>query len=243
MKNQIKDKLNWVFVGVMLLSLLSSEKSYCKTSEEVIKRITPIKKSAYYFLPADRNHSWDNWFLNKTYKAPKRSHYIYLPATHTDTLDMIRIRYTVGKKYITITQTSCLYQLVVEREIKSWVEKRIDEIEKERGKKIEKKGRNKSSRDAKVKDLLSKIFIYGNQVKLKIEKNEDQYMEGVVSVSEKLLEKAPWFESFQWCWDHGDIRFLFVKKVPKRSAAFFEKTDCLKDNESWFYKSPKLQNK
>jgi len=240
MRNQIKCKSRLVFVGVVFLSLSSPEKSFCKTSKEVLKIITPIKKSTYYFLPANGSQPWDNWFLNKTYKAPEKSHYIYLPAIHTNAFDMIRIRYTVGKKYITITQTSCLYQLVVEREIKSWSEKRIDEIKKERGKKIKEKVENKKLRDAEVKRLLSEIFIYGDQVRLKVEKNEGQYMEGVVFASEKLLKKAPWFESFQWCWDHGDIRFLFVKKVPRVSAAFFdEKTDCLKDNESWFYKSRK----
>jgi len=47
---------------------------------------------------------------------------------------MIRIRYFVEVKTIVITQTACLYQLVVEREIKNWSEKRMDEIKKDKRK-------------------------------------------------------------------------------------------------------------
>jgi len=158
-----------------------------------LKQITLIKtspKEVYLY----EGFLWDNYFLTSKYKAPKGARYIYIPAQTTNNVEMIRIRYSVKGRDITITHTKKLFCLILERK--------------------RRKVKSEIFQEQKVKKFLSEIFKYGDQLELKIDQSGRDHAWGQVVASKELLEKAPWFKSFQWYWDHSEITFICTQISP-----------------------------
>ena len=173
------------------------------TKMKGLKQIRLMGKFPQEVYP-DEGFWWDDIFLTSKYKAPKGARYIYIPAQTTNNVEMIRIRYAVKERNITITHIDGLFYFVIEKD--------------------KKKTGPQPFQEKKMKKFLLEVFKYGNQLELKINQLGKEYAQGKVLVSKEFQKREPWFKSFQWSWDHGEITFIctqispFFNKLPPGSS-------------------------
>jgi hypothetical protein len=145
----------------------------CTTTNRLKQIILMEKSSQKVYLNAGL--WWEDVFLTSAYKAPRGAKYIYIPPQTTNGVEILRIRYIVEGRDITITHTEDLFYFVIEKDKKK---KGPQPFQKER-----------------MKKFLLEIFQYGDQLELKVTHSEKECAQGRVLVSKEHSKKEPWFKS------------------------------------------------
>ncbi len=140
--------------------------------------------------------TWAEMFITAAYQPPSRARYVFLPGDGASRCYLLRMRYQVEDRVITITQSLCIFCLTVERPGPA---------------------PDTANDNAEAAKLASKIFTHAEGVKLLEKRRHGRMVEGVAQGPAPA--EAPWLRRFRWWCEPGRTGFYFIKTDGKPSPA------------------------
>lgn len=177
----------------------------------VVQKVKPMKKDKYANDVEKTAVAWADMFLTDQYTPSKKMRYVYLPAKANQDVDMLRMRYDVGGETVTLTQTICIFAISVSRDSS-------EDVPEDR-------------RQQEVQELARRIFRDGGDLVLASTSQSDRRVDGHCKPGESR-KAGKWLENLQWCWDDGEVRFMFIKDDGRPSK--MDKGYDFESNARWF---------
>lgn len=201
-----------VFSWALVIMTVLSWSDAMADNNLVARRMSPMKIEEYASDVEKTAAAWTEMFLTSRYAPSKNMRYVYLYARDEQDLDMLRMRYDVGKECITLTQTACMFQIVVTPS-------------------DSKENMAENMREQAAQELARRLFRNGGDIVLETTAKSDARTEGH-SNPEESQKAERWLGNLQWWCDGGEIGFTFIKDDGNPSA--MDKGTDFELNARWF---------